>query len=68
VDWIDVAQDRDKWKALVNMVMNLQIPSNFGKFFCSCKTGSFSIRAQLHGVNKVKVKLSPKRPWRPIGL
>jgi hypothetical protein len=24
-DWIDVAQDRDKWRALVNMVMNLQV-------------------------------------------
>jgi hypothetical protein len=26
VDWIDLAQDRDQWKALVNMVMNLQVP------------------------------------------
>jgi hypothetical protein len=25
VNWIDVAQDRDKWRALVNMVMNLRI-------------------------------------------
>jgi hypothetical protein len=25
-DWIELAQDRDKWLALVNMVMNLQIP------------------------------------------
>jgi hypothetical protein len=24
--WIDVAQDRDKWRALVNTVMNLQVP------------------------------------------
>jgi hypothetical protein len=23
VDWIDMAQDRDQWRALVNMVMNL---------------------------------------------
>jgi hypothetical protein len=26
VDWIDVAQDRDQWKALVNTVMNLRVP------------------------------------------
>jgi hypothetical protein len=25
-DWIDVAQDRDKWWALVNVVMNLWVP------------------------------------------
>jgi hypothetical protein len=26
VDWIDPAQDRDQWKALVNTVMNLLVP------------------------------------------
>jgi hypothetical protein len=26
MDWIALAQDRDQWKALVNMVMNLQVP------------------------------------------
>jgi hypothetical protein len=26
MDWIDMAQDRDRWKALVNAVMNLQVP------------------------------------------
>ena len=25
-DWIDLAQDRDRWWALVNTVMNLQVP------------------------------------------
>jgi hypothetical protein len=24
MDWIDLAQDRDQWRALVNTVMNLQ--------------------------------------------
>jgi hypothetical protein len=26
VDWIGLAQDRDQWKVLVNVVMNLRVP------------------------------------------
>jgi hypothetical protein len=47
VDWIDLVQDRDQWRALVKTVMNLLVPQNAGKFLSGCTIGSFSGRAQL---------------------
>jgi hypothetical protein len=35
VDWIDLAEDRDKWRGLANTVMTLRVPSNAGNFLTS---------------------------------
>jgi hypothetical protein len=37
----------NQWRALVNMVMNLRVPYNAGKFLSRCTIGSFSRKAQL---------------------
>jgi hypothetical protein len=51
MDWIYLARDMDHWWALVNTVVNLQVPKNVGKFLSSCTTGDFSRRARFHGVS-----------------
>jgi hypothetical protein len=32
VDWMDLAQDKDKWFPLVSTVMNIRVPINAGNF------------------------------------
>ena len=52
MDWIGLAQDRERWRTVVSAVMNLRVPSNVGNFLTSCKPVSFSRRTLHHGVSK----------------
>ena len=53
MDWIELAQDKDRWWALVNAVMNLWVLQNAGNFLSRRKSVSFSRRTLLHGVSKL---------------
>jgi hypothetical protein len=46
-----LAEDKDQWWALLNMVRNLGTPQKAGNFLTSGVTVSFSIRTALHGVS-----------------
>jgi hypothetical protein len=49
--WIDLAQDRDQWRVLVNTVMDLRVPYKVGKLLNSRTSGGFSRRVLLHEVS-----------------
>jgi hypothetical protein len=42
VGWIGLAKDRNRWRALVNSVLNLRVPRNAGKL-----SSGLSISVQL---------------------
>jgi hypothetical protein len=52
MDWIELAQKRDRWRVLENSVMNLWVPPNGENCLTSWKPVSFSRRTLLHGVSK----------------
>jgi hypothetical protein len=51
VDWIGLAQDRNRWRALVNSVLSLRATYNAGKLSSDLTSSGLSSSAQLHRVS-----------------
>jgi hypothetical protein len=49
-DWIGLAQDKNRWSALVNSLLNLRVPLYAGKLSSGPTTGDLSSSAQLHKI------------------
>jgi hypothetical protein len=52
VDWIGLAQDRNRRTAVVNSVLNLRVPCNAGKLSSVLATRDLASSAQLRGVSE----------------
>jgi hypothetical protein len=50
VDWINLAEDTDNWRVVVNAVKNIQTSQNTGYFFTSYEATSLSRRTSPPGV------------------
>jgi len=47
VGWIHLAQVRDQWWALINMLMNFRVSLNMANFLTSWTTISFTVKIPL---------------------
>jgi len=62
VEWNDLVEDTDKWRALVKAIMNLRVPKNVRNFLTAEKL-SFTGWTPLHG-NRL-INLIPRSGVHP---
>jgi hypothetical protein len=64
VDWIGLAQDRYRWRALVHSVMNLPVPQIAGELPSGCTSCVLWSGAQLHrereNLSKTEISLTSR--------
>jgi hypothetical protein len=50
MDWIDLAKDKDQWRAILKYSMNFRYPRMAGRFLSTCTAGVFSRKAPIQEV------------------
>jgi hypothetical protein len=66
VDWIGLAEDRYRWRALVNAVMNLRVLYSAEKLPSACTTCGLSSGTQVRRVAMVTLLSQPR--YHNIGI
>jgi hypothetical protein len=51
VDWIGLARVRNRWRVVVNSVLNLRVPLNAGKLSSGLASSGLSSSVQLYRVS-----------------
>jgi hypothetical protein len=68
MDWIDLAQDRDQWSALVNKVMNLRVIPTPLEILLNDRMKKMGRTYSTQGRSAYKMLVVNPEEQRPIGI